>query len=583
MFKALAEKLYQWRKMLLIPPTLTGLVIGMSLTGILEPLELLTLDQFFYWRSQFSTESDEKDPRIVIITVDEADINSLKQWPLSDAKLAQLINIVKKENPRVIGLNIFRDFPIEPGANALKQIFETTPNLIGIEKVIGDTIQPPTILSQSKQVGFVDIVLDNDGKVRRDLISITSEESGQKLSFSMTLALNYLQKDNIIAQSGNSSGKEIIIGNAHLFPLYKNAGSYINIDNGGYQILLNYRGGRKRFKTISILDVFNQQYPENFFDERLVLIGVTAESISTSFLTPYHPSYFTSGTIVQANSISQILSAALDDRPLLQVWSDPLEWLWSLSWTIAGVIVISIVLNKNSFQCNTFIKWNLFIFSNCWLGLLLLSSSYFLFLQGWWVPVITPLIAIFGSSVIILVDNWKYLATFDTLTQIPNRLYFDKVLEEKRLLNRLYRKQTSLILCDVDHFKQYNDTYGHPAGDRCLQKVAKGINKAIRNTDFVARYGGEEFAIILPKTDIEEAEKVAQRILEQIASLNISHGTSSTKNYVTISCGISSLVIQDHLSTKKLINQADKALYRAKQEGRNRVCVYPSAVVTDEN
>ncbi|WP_198648449.1 CHASE2 domain-containing protein [Cyanothece sp. BG0011] len=582
MFTALAEKLYRWRKMLLIPPTVTGLVIGISLTGILEPLELLTFDQFFRWRSHLSSESEKQDPRIVIITVDEADISTLQQWPLSDAKLAQLINIVKQETPRVIGLNIFRDFPIEPGSDALNQVLNTTPNLIGIEKVIGNTIKPPEILSQSKQVGFVDLVIDSDGKVRRDLITITSEGFGQKLSFAMTLALSYLQQDNILAHSGDSSEEEIIIGNARLFPLDKNAGNYINIDNGGYQILLNYRGGREKFQTISILDVFTQQYPEDFFDDRLVLIGVTADSVSTSFLTPYHPSYPISGTLIQANAISQILNAALDDRPLLKVWSDPFEWLWILTCTTTGMLVTYIALTKNTFQYNSVIKWLLFILNNCWLGLLLLSGSYFLFLQGWWVPTITPLIAVFGSSVIILVDKWKYLATFDTLTKVPNRLYFDKVLEQTRLLRHLYRKQTSLILCDVDHFKQYNDTYGHPAGDRCLKKVAQGIRMAIRHTDFLARYGGEEFAIILPKTDIEEAKKIAQRILEKVTSLKISHKTSSTKDYVTISCGISSLLIQDHLSTKRLIKQADKALYKAKQQGRNRVIVYEPSLVTDE-
>ncbi|ACB53093.1 putative adenylate cyclase [Crocosphaera subtropica ATCC 51142] len=583
MLKALGEKVYQWRKMLLIAPTVTGLVIGISLTGILEPLELLTFDQFFRWRSHFPSESEKKDPRIVIITIDEADISTLKQWPLSDAKLAQLINIVKTENPRVIGLNIFRDFPIEPGSDTLNQIFKTTPNLIGIEKVIGNSIQPPAILSQSKQVGFVDLVLDKDGKVRRDLVTITSEEFGQKLSFGITLALSYLQKENIIAQSGNSSQEEIIIGKAHLFPLDKNAGNYINIDNGGYQILLNYRGGEEKFQTISIIDVFNQQYPQNLFNDRLVLIGVTADSINTSFLTPYHPSYPTSGTFIQANAISQILSAALDDRPLLKVWSNPLEWLWIFAWTTIGMLVTYVVLNKHSFQYNSVIKWILFILNDCWLGLLLFSCSYVLFLQGWWVPTITPFMVVLGASVIIMVDKWKYLATFDTLTKVPNRLYFDKILEQTRLLHHLSRKQTSLILCDVDHFKQYNDTYGHPAGDRCLQKVAKEIRTAIRRTDFVARYGGEEFAIILPRTDRQEAKKIAQRILEKVISLNISHNTSLTSDYVTISCGISSLFLQDQLSTKRLINQADKALYQAKQEGRNRVIVYGSSLVTDEH
>ncbi|MDJ0599194.1 MAG: CHASE2 domain-containing protein [Crocosphaera sp.] len=584
MFKSLGEKFYRWRKMLLIPATVAGLVIGANSTGILEPLELLTFDQFFRWRSQedFSVvkPTENIDTRIIIITIDESDIAALKQWPLSDAQLAQLIDIVRQENPKVIGLNIFRDFPITPGSEDLNNIFENTPNLIGIEKVIGDAIQPPPILSQLDQVGFVDLVLDNDGKVRRDLVSITSQEFGQKLSFSMTLAVSYLKKEKIIPQLGNSKD-EIIIGQAHLFPLDKNAGNYINVDNGGYQILLNYRGGETSFQTISILDVLNQQYPENLFSDRLVLIGVTAASIQASLLTPYDYSYTTSGTIIQANAISQILSAALDDRPLLKVWSDPLEWLWILTWSIIAMGVTYLLFNKNRFQYNSLIKWILFILSNSGLGLLLIGSSYILFLQGWWVPTITPLMAVVTSSVIVMVDKWKYLAMFDTLTRVPNRFYFNKVLEQTWLLNHLSRRETSLILCDVDHFKQYNDTYGHPAGDRCLQKVAKAIRMAVRHSDFLARYGGEEFAIILPKTDIKEAIKVAQRILEKITSLEIEHIRSLTSNYLTISCGVASLYINDQSSAKTLIKQADKALYKAKEEGRNRFMTYESLLVTE--
>ncbi|MDJ0660838.1 MAG: CHASE2 domain-containing protein [Crocosphaera sp.] len=587
MFKLLGEKFYQWRKMLLIPATVAGLVIGANLTGILEPLELLTFDQFFRWRSQedfpFLKPTEKVDPRIVIVTIDESDIITLKQWPLSDAQLAQLINIIKEEEPKVIGLNIFRDFPVAPGTEDLNRVFRNTPNLIGIEKVIGDTIKPPAILSELEQVGFVDLVLDNDGKIRRDLLSITSEEFGQKLSFSLTLALTYLKEEDIIPRLSESSRNEdeIIVGKAHLFPLKKNSGNYINIDNGGYQILLNYRGGKKSFQTISILDVLSQQYPDNLFRDRLVLIGGTAASIQPSLFTPYDRSYPTSGTIIQANAISQVLSAALDDRPLLKVWSEPLEWLWILTWTSTGMFATYILFNKNSFQYNTVIKWSVFIASNSVLGLLLIASNYLLFLQGWWVPTISPLIAIVGSSMIVIVDQWKYLATFDSLTQIPNRFYFDKVLEQTCLLNQLFRRETSLILCDIDHFKQYNDTYGHPAGDRCLQNVAQAIRIAIRSSDFVARYGGEEFAIILPKTDSKEAKKVAQRILRKVKFLKIDHRRSLTSNYVTLSCGVSSLRLEDQSFLKTLIQQADIALYKAKEQGRNRVISYDSLLVTE--
>ncbi|MDJ0511468.1 MAG: CHASE2 domain-containing protein [Crocosphaera sp.] len=571
MFQRIRAKLYQWRKGLLIPPTVAGLIIATGLTGILQPLELLFFDQFFRWRSP-----EGIDPRILIVTIDESDIATLKQWPLSDSVLAQLIQTIKSENPRVIGLNIFRDFPISPGEEKLNHLFSTTPNLIGIEQIIGQKIEPPTKLSQLDQVGFSDLVVDNDGKIRRDLVSLISDQQKQKLSFSMMLALTYLEKEGITPELGNSDKDEIIIGKAQLFPLTKNSGNYINLDYGGYQILLNYRGKKDSFQTLSLLDVLNQNYPKNLFNDRLVLIGVIADSIDTDLLTPFHGSKTTSGTIIQANTTSQILSAALDNRPLIKVWSEPLEWLWILTWTSLGMGMTYYLLNKNIFPYNSFIKYGLFLINNVFLGFGIVSSSYLLFVQGWWIPTVTPLTATLIVSVFSIIDRWKYLATFDPLTQIPNRLYFDNILEQTWLLNNLYRGQMALILCDVDHFKQYNDTYGHPAGDTCLYQVAQCLRIAIRRTDFVARYGGEEFAIILPNTGREEASQVAQRILEEVRNLRIEHQTSLTSNYVTLSCGVASLCISGQGSTKILIEQADKALYQAKKLGRNQVKIYES-------
>jgi diguanylate cyclase (GGDEF)-like protein/PAS domain S-box-containing protein len=164
------------------------------------------------------------------------------------------------------------------------------------------------------------------------------------------------------------------------------------------------------------------------------------------------------------------------------------------------------------------------------------------------------------------------LATVDSLTKIANRRKFDEYIASE--WRRLSREQTSLslILCDIDHFKLYNDTYGHQAGDYCLHLVAKAITKAIkRPADLVARYGGEEFAVILPHTNLEGAEYLAQQIRWQIQALEIPHINSPTDLYITLSLGVSSC-IPNHLNDpSSLIFAADSALYRAKQLGRNRV------------
>ncbi|MBV9389010.1 MAG: diguanylate cyclase [Chroococcidiopsidaceae cyanobacterium CP_BM_ER_R8_30] len=162
-------------------------------------------------------------------------------------------------------------------------------------------------------------------------------------------------------------------------------------------------------------------------------------------------------------------------------------------------------------------------------------------------------------------------AIIDSLTQVANRRRFDEYLD--REWRRLAREQAplSLILCDLDFFKLYNDTYGHQAGDKCLQQIAQALELSVRRpTDLVARYGGEEFAIILPDTDDAGAVCVAERIRSEVKSLAIAHANSQ---HVTISLGIASALPCLGASIEKLIAAADRALYQAKEQGRDHTIV----------
>ncbi|MBM0743276.1 diguanylate cyclase [Phormidium sp. CLA17] len=164
------------------------------------------------------------------------------------------------------------------------------------------------------------------------------------------------------------------------------------------------------------------------------------------------------------------------------------------------------------------------------------------------------------------------LAHLDGLTQVANRRGFDQSLAYEWC--RLTREQhpLALILCDVDCFKQFNDTYGHQAGDECLRQIAGAIDLAAKRPgDLVARYGGEEFAVILPNTPTQGALKVANEIQCAIADLKIAHQGSLVNSFVTISIGVAVVTPLADVSSIHLVTAADRALYRAKASGRDRI------------
>jgi len=169
------------------------------------------------------------------------------------------------------------------------------------------------------------------------------------------------------------------------------------------------------------------------------------------------------------------------------------------------------------------------------------------------------------------------LATKDSLTGLANRRSLDDKLQFEWKCGQRTGMSLAFILADIDHFKHYNDHYGHPKGDECLRAVAGAIGATVfRPADMTARYGGEEFAIVMPNTDLAGAQAVAERICRTVRDLAIPHAASDTTPHVTISLGVSALVPDSGNSLDKLIGAADAALYQAKNAGRNRAMVAES-------
>lgn len=164
------------------------------------------------------------------------------------------------------------------------------------------------------------------------------------------------------------------------------------------------------------------------------------------------------------------------------------------------------------------------------------------------------------------------LVRMDTLMGIGNRLSFYETIEKMHHRGCRYAQGYGVIMCDVDKFKSYNDTYGHPAGDNILRRIANSIKKSIRISDDVFRYGGEEIVIILPQQDLINSLIVAEKVRHGVEALGIEHkGTG--RGIVTLSCGVSAFDINAFENKwEDIVNHADKALYKAKNSGRNRVC-----------
>jgi two-component system, cell cycle response regulator len=167
----------------------------------------------------------------------------------------------------------------------------------------------------------------------------------------------------------------------------------------------------------------------------------------------------------------------------------------------------------------------------------------------------------------------KRLSNLDGLTKIANRRALDDYLD--REYRRLQREQQSIsiIMVDIDYFKLYNDTYGHPQGDQCLIKVAQLLQRSVnRPTDFVARYGGEEFTIVLPNTDAPGAIYLARQIQKNLANLELEHSTHRSSDRITVSMGVASSIPEVGTSYHEIILAADAALFQAKEQGRNCIC-----------
>lgn len=367
-----------------------GLIIGARLLGLLQPLEWAALDAALRWRSP-----EPMDERVVIVGITDADIRAVDTYPIPDKVLAQLLQTLQSYEPVVVGLDIVRDLPIEPGHDELVSVFQSMDNLIGAESVVpnrlGDLIAPPPALPPD-QVGFVDNMLDGDGNIRRSLLGSPTQDGGYQFSMPVRLATMYLSQYGIAQANGTRDPATMQFGAVELPRIRPNSGGYVRTDDGGLQTFLNFRSGAVPFRKVSLMDVLEGRVEPEWFRDRIILIGVTASSVQdsaqTSAVSSSNPG-LVFGVEILAHATSQLVNGVLDGRPLLKAWPDGGEYGWILVWAGAGIVVSRLIQRPGRY-----------IGAIILLSLGLVAIGYGSVYVGWWVPVVPAALVFWLNGVV---------------------------------------------------------------------------------------------------------------------------------------------------------------------------------------
>jgi CHASE2 domain-containing sensor protein len=402
-------------RVVLTSVVMTTLVVGLRQMGLLEATELGAFDQMMRWRPK-----DRPDERLLVVAITEKDIQNIQQATLSDQNLNRLLEKLEQYQPLAIGLDIFRDVPIEPGHADLLKHLQQSDRIISVCKSgsADNPGTPPPPRVPEDRVGFADQVIDTDGIIRRSLLfiapapantpasssgananNICDDSSTQLLSLSFQLALRYLQVRKI--QPEFTTADELKLGSTVFRSLKENDGGYQNVDVGGYQILLNYRSPENVAKQVTLTQVLEGKIDPNWIKDRIVLVGYTAPSKKDDFGTPYsagqQEKFKMPGVVVHAQIVSQILSAVLDNRPLFWFWTEWGEVLWIVGWSLVGGILAWRVRHPAIFGLAGVVTIG---------GLF--GVSFAIFTQAGWVPIATPTIGLIATSIsVVLVDRFE--------------------------------------------------------------------------------------------------------------------------------------------------------------------------------
>jgi adenylate cyclase len=388
-------------------------IMGVRRNGNLEFLELSAYD----WFVRLRPSSFLLDSRITVVQISEKDILSIGRWPITDDILAKALTLLLKDRPKAIGLDIFRDIPVPPGTEILNAVLLENPNIIVTMKFGEGGVRPPPVLKGTEQVSFNDILIDPGGVVRRGLLFLDEGDS-VAYSLALRLALLDLQAQGIVPRPDEQNPQHLRLGSVTFRPFEANDGGYVKADARGYQFLLDYQGPEAPFRTYALADLLAGKIPQAAVNDKIVLIGVTAQSVKDLFFTPYSRGFSEAqpvpGVILHALMVRQLLRAGLQGVHPLGTLSESQESLWIFLWSLLGGIL--------GLKARSAWRFSLFGFA----GVLLIGlSAYAAFRFRWWVPLAPPALAFILTAALVT----AYVTSLER--------------KERALLMQIFSKQVS--------------------------------------------------------------------------------------------------------------------------------------------
>lgn len=371
-----------------------GLVSLRSL-GFLQQWELTALDQLMVLRP-----NEGPDKRLFLVTITERDVQSQPDaergvLSLSDQSLNRLLTKLEQAQPRAIGLDIYRDYSVKPELPQLTKRMQRSDRLVAICHYGDPGVPPPPEVKPHGQ-GFNNVLLDSDRVLRRHLLAVNvASPCKNKFAFNLQLALRYLEHEGILLKA--TPDDYLQLGSVVFNAIEPNTSAYHHLNADGHQVMLNYRDTPQVAETASLQDVLQDDFDTAILRNRIVLIGTTDQSFGdTNWQTPYSTHHGTIQTIagveVQAHMVSQILSAVLDQRPLIRWLPKPLEVLWITAWAIAGGLL--------AYSVRSLPRW---LLANGMVIIILYGGCLVaLIIVGAWLPLVPSAIAFITSGGIVM-------------------------------------------------------------------------------------------------------------------------------------------------------------------------------------